>query len=35
MFLGMPTYGSTQTIFGQLRWESIYLQENQYVNGRR
>ena len=31
MFLGMPTYGSTQTIFGQLQWESIYLQENQYV----
>jgi short subunit dehydrogenase-like uncharacterized protein len=31
MFLGMPTYGSTQTIFGQLQWESIYLQENEYV----
>jgi len=31
MFLGMPTYGSTQTIFGQLQWESIYLQENQYA----
>jgi short subunit dehydrogenase-like uncharacterized protein len=31
MFMGMPTYGSTQTIFGQLQWESIYLQENEYV----
>jgi hypothetical protein len=31
MFLGVPTYGSTQTIFGQLQWESIYLQENEYV----
>jgi hypothetical protein len=31
MFMGVPTYGSTQTIFGQLQWESIYLQENEYV----
>ncbi|MGZ4335273.1 MAG: DUF5938 domain-containing protein [Gaiellaceae bacterium] len=31
MFMGMPTYGSTQTIFGQLQWESFYLQENEYV----
>ena len=31
MFMGMPTYGSTQTIFGQLQWESIYLQENEYA----
>jgi len=31
MFMGMPTYGSTQTIFGQLQWESIYLRENEYV----
>jgi short subunit dehydrogenase-like uncharacterized protein len=31
MFMGMPTYGSTQTIFGQLQWESLYLQENEYV----
>ncbi len=31
MFMGMPTYGSTQTIFGQLQWESIYLEENEYV----
>jgi hypothetical protein len=31
MFMGMPTYASTQTIFGQLQWESIYLQENEYV----
>jgi Family of unknown function (DUF5938)/Saccharopine dehydrogenase NADP binding domain len=31
MFMGMPTYGSTQTIFGQLQWESIYLHENAYV----
>ena len=31
MFMGMPTYASTQTIFGQLQWESIYLHENEYV----
>jgi short subunit dehydrogenase-like uncharacterized protein len=30
MFMGFPTYGSTQTIFGQLQWESIYLEENEY-----
>ena len=27
---GFPTYGSTQTIFGQLQWESIYLEQNEY-----
>lgn len=31
MFMGVPTYGSTQTIFGQLQWESIYLEQNEYV----
>jgi short subunit dehydrogenase-like uncharacterized protein len=31
MFMGMPTYGSTQTIFGQLQWESFYLEQNEYV----
>jgi short subunit dehydrogenase-like uncharacterized protein len=30
MFKGLPTYGSTQTIFGQLQWESIYLEQNEY-----
>jgi Family of unknown function (DUF5938)/Saccharopine dehydrogenase NADP binding domain len=30
MFAGFPTYGSTQTIFGQLQWESIYLEQNEY-----
>ena len=30
MFMGNPTYGSTQTIFGQLQWESIYLEQNEY-----
>ena len=30
MFKGFPTYGSTQTIFGQLQWESIYLEQNEY-----
>ena len=30
MFNGFPTYGSTQTIFGQLQWESIYLEQNEY-----
>ena len=27
---GFPTYGSTQTIFGQLQWESFYLEQNEY-----
>ena len=31
MFRGAPTYGSTQTIFGQLQWESWYLEQNEYV----
>ncbi|HEY4620331.1 MAG TPA: DUF5938 domain-containing protein [Gaiellaceae bacterium] len=31
MFRGSPTYGSTQTIFGQLQWESWYLEQNEYV----
>jgi short subunit dehydrogenase-like uncharacterized protein len=31
MFRGIPTYGSTQTIFGQLQWESFYLEQNEYV----
>ena len=31
MFKGIPTYGSTQTIFGQLQWESFYLEQNEYV----
>jgi short subunit dehydrogenase-like uncharacterized protein len=31
MFRGFPTYGSTQTIFGQLQWESFYLEQNEYV----
>jgi short subunit dehydrogenase-like uncharacterized protein len=31
MFMGYPTYGSTQTIFGQLQWESFYLEQNEYV----
>ena len=31
MFKGFPTYGSTQTIFGQLQWESFYLEQNEYV----
>jgi short subunit dehydrogenase-like uncharacterized protein len=26
MFRGFPTYGSTQTIFGQLQWESWHLE---------
>ena len=30
MFMGFPTYGSTQTIFGQRQWESIYLEQNEY-----
>ncbi len=30
MFNGFPTYGSTQTIFGQLQWESFYLEQNAY-----
>ena len=30
MFMGFPTYGSTQTIFGQLQWESFYLEQNEY-----
>ena len=30
MFKGFPTYGSTQTIFGQLQWESLYLEQNEY-----
>ena len=30
MFMGFPTYGSTQTIFGQLQWESLYLEQNEY-----
>jgi Family of unknown function (DUF5938)/Saccharopine dehydrogenase NADP binding domain len=30
MFNGFPTYGSTQTIFGQLQWESFYLEQNEY-----
>ena len=30
MFNGFPTYGSTQTIFGQLQWESLYLEQNEY-----
>src|SRR5207248_801349 len=25
------SYGATQTIFGQLQWESFFLQENEYV----
>ena len=31
MFMGFPTYGSTQTIFGQLQWESFFLEQNEYV----
>jgi short subunit dehydrogenase-like uncharacterized protein len=31
MFRGSPTYGSTQTIFGQLQWESFCLEQNEYV----
>ncbi len=31
MFRGSPTYGSTQTIFGQLQWESFYLEQNEFV----
>jgi short subunit dehydrogenase-like uncharacterized protein len=31
MFRGIPTYGSTQTIFGQLQWESFYLEQNEFV----
>jgi short subunit dehydrogenase-like uncharacterized protein len=31
MFKGVPTYGSTQTIFGQLQWESFCLEQNEYV----
>ena len=30
MFMGFPTYGSTQTIFGQLQWESFYLEQNEF-----
>ncbi len=30
MFMGFPTYGSTQTIFGQLQWDSFYLEQNEY-----
>ena len=35
MFMGFPTYGSTQTIFGQLQWESIYLEQTSTRSGRR
>jgi short subunit dehydrogenase-like uncharacterized protein len=31
MFRGIPTYGSTQTIFGQLQWESFFLEQDEYV----
>jgi len=30
MFRGNPTYGSTQTIFGQLQFDSFYLEQNEY-----
>ncbi len=30
MFRGMPTFGSTQTIFAVLQTEAHYLEQNQY-----
>jgi short subunit dehydrogenase-like uncharacterized protein len=30
MFKGNPSYGSTQTVYGQLVYESIYLEDNEY-----
>jgi len=30
MFKGNPSYGSTQTVYGQLVFESIYLEQNEY-----
>ena len=30
MFKGNPSYGSTQTVYGQLVYESVYLEENEY-----
>jgi len=30
MFLGMPTYGSTQTIFASIPTEACYLERNEY-----
>jgi len=30
MFKGNPSYGSTQTVYGQLVYGSIYLEENEY-----
>jgi Family of unknown function (DUF5938)/Saccharopine dehydrogenase NADP binding domain len=30
MFKGNPSYGSTQTVYGQLVFESIYLEANEY-----
>lgn len=30
MFKGNPSYGSTQTVYGQLVFESIYLEDNEY-----
>jgi hypothetical protein len=30
MFKGNPSYGSTQTVYGQLMFDSIYLEDNEY-----
>jgi short subunit dehydrogenase-like uncharacterized protein len=30
MFRGNPSYGSAQTVYGQLVYESIYLEQNEY-----
>jgi short subunit dehydrogenase-like uncharacterized protein len=30
MFKGNPSYGSTQTVYGQLVFESVYLEDNEY-----
>ena len=32
MFKGNPSYGSTQTVYGQLMFESVYLEDNEYRN---
>lgn len=31
MFLGMPTFGSTQTIFASIPMEACYLEQNEYM----
>jgi len=35
MFLGMPTFGSTQTIFASIPMEACYLEQNEYKHWPR